>query len=87
MDAQENPIDLETRIRDELLARLERRSRDRQLDLLNQAAFIRGSRRIIDRAHAANQTVALLLGDVDDFAKFQACISGPGLPADPGCAD
>jgi pilus assembly protein CpaF len=70
MGAQENHVDLEARIREKLLSKLERQSRDRQLDLLNQAAFIRRSQRIIDRAHAANQTVALLLGDVDDFAKI-----------------
>ena len=25
--------------------------------------------------------------DIDDFGIFQACISGPGIPADPTCAD
>ena len=70
MGARENQVDLEARIRKKLLSKLERQSKDRQLDLMNQAAFIRRSQRIIDRAHAANQAVALLLGDVDDFAKI-----------------
>ena len=40
---------------------------DRQLDVLNQAAFTQRSERIMSRARSANQPVALLYGDVDDF--------------------
>jgi len=40
---------------------------DRQLDVLNQSAFTQRSERIMGRARTANQPVALLYGDVDDF--------------------
>jgi len=40
---------------------------DRQLDVLNQAAFTQRAERTMSRARSANQPVALLYGDVDDF--------------------
>lgn len=43
--------------------------RDRQLDLLNQTAFLQRARRILGRARIDNQPVALLLGDIDDFRR------------------
>jgi diguanylate cyclase (GGDEF)-like protein len=40
---------------------------DRQLDVLNQAAFMQHAQRILSRARSANQSVALLYPDIDDF--------------------
>jgi diguanylate cyclase (GGDEF)-like protein len=40
---------------------------DRQLDVLNQAAFMQRSQHILSRARSANQFVALLYPDIDDF--------------------
>lgn len=40
---------------------------DRQLDVLNQSAFTQRAERTMSRARSANQSVALLYGDVDDF--------------------
>lgn len=40
---------------------------DRKLDILNQAAFIQRAQRAMGRAQLTNQTVALLIGDIDDF--------------------
>ena len=42
---------------------------DRQLGILNQAAFVQQAQRILGRARIANQSVALLYGDIDDFRK------------------
>jgi pilus assembly protein CpaF len=58
---------LETRIRNRLLSKLESQSRDTPTGLLHQAAFIQRSQRILNNARSANQTAALLLGDIDDF--------------------
>lgn len=58
---------LETRIRNRLLSKLESQSRDPSTGLLHQAAFIQRSQRILNNARSANQTAALLLGDIDDF--------------------
>lgn len=41
--------------------------KDRLLDVLNQAAFTQRSQRIMSQARTANQPVALLYGDIDDF--------------------
>ena len=41
--------------------------RDRQLDVLNQAAFKERAERLMIRARADNQVVALLYPDIDDF--------------------
>ncbi len=44
--------------------------RDRQLDILNQAAFTQQAQRAMSRAQFSNQSVALFLGDIDDFRKI-----------------
>jgi diguanylate cyclase (GGDEF)-like protein len=41
--------------------------KDRMLGVLNQAAFTRQSQGLLSRARLANQTVALLYPDIDDF--------------------
>jgi diguanylate cyclase (GGDEF)-like protein len=40
---------------------------DRQLGILNQAAFIQRSQRIISQAQLSEEQAAVLLGDIDDF--------------------
>jgi diguanylate cyclase (GGDEF)-like protein len=46
---------------------LQRADRDRQLNVLNQAAFMERSERVMGRARGENQAVALLYPDIDDF--------------------
>ncbi|MBN1935903.1 MAG: sensor domain-containing diguanylate cyclase [Anaerolineae bacterium] len=43
---------------------------DHKLDILNQAAFMQRAQRVMGRAQLADQPVALLLGDIDDFRKI-----------------
>jgi diguanylate cyclase (GGDEF)-like protein len=40
---------------------------DRQLGILNQAAFVQRSRQMMNRARMSEKEVAVLLGDIDDF--------------------
>jgi diguanylate cyclase (GGDEF)-like protein len=40
---------------------------DRQLGILNQAAFIQRSQQIMNQAQLSDEEVAVLLGDIDDF--------------------
>ena len=43
---------------------------DRQLGILNQAAFIQRSQQILSSAQLSEEEVAVLLGDIDDFRVF-----------------
>jgi diguanylate cyclase (GGDEF)-like protein len=56
---------------------LQMADRDRQLDILNQAAFMQRAQRAMGRAQLANQPIALLLADVDDFGKINNAFGHP----------
>ncbi len=48
---------------------LQRADVDQKLGILNHAAFMQKAQRVMGRAQLADQSVALLLGDIDDFRK------------------